>query len=160
MMKTCLWYLSNAFLIAIRKWQCFDISGSFRQKRKFKSSCLKQFHLHFKRHRKEFIQLRICTCTVKCWSNPAITSTRWQFEKLSYQTYTYKIVVFMHLISLQKWWPMIFINCLSYTLLECLTNWLSEIDCDSVLSIVCHEKYSKLFSTLKCSIGKCIAEVY
>ena len=35
-----------------------------------------------------------------------------------------------------------------------------DVDCKNVLSITCHEKYSNLFSTLKCPIGKCIAEVY
>ena len=32
------------------------------------------------------------------------------------------------------------ISCLSYTSLECLYNWLLEVDCERVLSIMCHEK--------------------
>ena len=47
---------------------------------------------------------------------------------------------------------MVLISCSSYTLLEWLTNWPPEIDCERVLSITCHEKYSKLFSTLKCQM--------
>ena len=153
-----------AFLKYFIKDNLTVISGSFLRKQKFKSSCLKQCHLKFKRDRKESIQLRICT--VKCWSNVAINSTRrWFFEKLSLLmihllTCAYKIVAFMYLISLQKWRALFLISCSSYTSLECLTNWLPEVDCERVLSITCHEKYSELFTTLKCPIGKCIAEVY
>ena len=56
--------------------------------------------------------------------------------------------------------PWFLINCSSYTLLECLTNWLPEVDCECILSVMCHEKYSELFSTLKCLIRKCIAKFY
>ena len=56
--------------------------------------------------------------------------------------------------------PWFLISCLSYTSLECLTNWLPEVDCKNVLSITCYEKYTQIFNTLKCSIGKRIAEIY
>ena len=70
------------------------------------------------------------------------------------------MVAFMHVISLQNDKPWFLISCSSYTSLERLTNWLPKFDCKNVSSIMCHEKDSKLFNTLECLIGKCIAEIY
>ena len=68
------------------------------------------------------------------------------------------MVVFIHLISLQKLQAMLLISWSSYTSLECLTIWLLDVDCKNALSITCHEKDTELFNTLKFPIGKCIAE--
>ena len=46
----------------------------------------------------------------------------------------------------------------NYVSLESLTDWLPEGD--NVLSVTCHKKGTQLFNTLKCHIGKCIAEIH
>ena len=63
------------------------------------------------------------------------------------------MVVFIHLISLQKLQAMLLISWSSYTSLQCLTIGLLDVDCKNTLSIRCHEKDTKLFNTLKFPIG-------
>ena len=69
-------------------------------------------------------------------------------------------MIFIHLISSRNDEPWFLISCSSYTSLECLTNWLSEVDCKNVLSTTFHEKDTKLFNSLKYPIAKYIAEIY
>ena len=66
----------------------------------------------------------------------------------------------MHLFLCKNDGLWFLISCSSYSLLECLTNWLLEVDWENVLSIMCQEKDSELVNTLKCPVGKCIAEIY
>ena len=70
------------------------------------------------------------------------------------------MVVFIHLISLQKLQVMLLISWSSYASLECLTIWLLDVDCKNALSITCHEKDTKLFNILKLLIGNVLQKIY
>ena len=77
---------------------------------------------------------------------------------ICYNMYTIYSGIYVHLVSLWKWRAMVLISCPSYTLIESLANWLPEADCENMLSITSHGKYTQSFNTPKCPIEKCIAE--